>query len=1166
MKKISTCINENYNYNLLKNYDEKNKKLNHEANYVELDNVKLLKNMKKLRKFIIKDIKKGYKVSCENTTGFGIENEISNFHMGEGCKKENTFKKLSKENSDARYEHNTYTKSKKHAKIIEYIIKYTFNYKNLTYLTVVYLLLEYLIKLNSKHTTQTKLFTILNQVRNIIKINIKTHLLIKSLIILVNRKIRKDLLVSFKNNKVTKVIVNFFNYLVKNYIKRDTILLKMSQETDSDKRESLEYKIRQLENLINYASKNDTDIPPNVKTEINQLLAKIKAEAEEKKKNSSEQHVTMPNTRTAKRLFIEQKQKELIEAKLKLNQLNAKNPKQETNMPKTKTTNQQNKSKEITEAKQAERKELNNLIEAIITKDNSKKRQASETLNLNQQNHVKKHQTDNENSEVAEEISVIIKQDKQQQLNYTTDEDEDEEDLDPTTEKRANLNDRSIIQPKSLSNGMLNVKPIDTLEYKYKNTRALSLNSFFIHDNPSEDISYSQLDKNDDDMSIIISESEMEISRMNKIGTENINTSTYSIDPVNESNVQQSTQAEEVKNMEIAYDEMEKDYLVKYNEIEENEKNELFQEELTLKDAQEKQDLNMIGEIENKKITIGEKFNYKRIDLNKDLVTILKNFYVKYEKQIHKTTSIKILNKYTKEITEKKQSMQSSNGNKQVIQDLQSHSNTSNHIQTHPANGQTNKQIIEFTTLNNTGGYKHLKHNQVFSKLNKKLTEEKMDEKINDELELKYNRKSRTVFLRGSCTAFDTNWRKFNDREQELIRCKNITNTKTCDIVTCKKTNKLIIKIETVSYDDYKKLLEDWPLDAFTKGVKPEPGYIGVKMVMSVPNSKDLTQCPDEIAYFSKRYGLHELERTGRNKDENRVQMEVESVKHLVDRCAEKLVNFNVGAIQIKPFIRPTNPCENCLLLVFHRDGCKSSKHCMKCASNDPIHVSNGNCKNSPYCRNCHMAHPSNYKNCEAYKRKILLDNDWLATVMVGERIISNKAEILSWVSHELTIDPLTTVTKQTIDEESLKSMIETAINPIKNDFKEFKEFTINKFESNDKMINEIQSNFSTLNTKVEGLEKSIVEGVKDIKLDMNKNNEKSRQTQEKHYNDLKDLFKSFIQNNNNNDKQKSTNDQNSVNQTTQHTNIITTSASSTQNSEQNMESEPSTLGPQTKH
>ncbi len=205
-------------------------------------------------------------------------------------------------------------------------------------------------------------------------------------------------------------------------------------------------------------------------------------------------------------------------------------------------------------------------------------------------------------------------------------------------------------------------------------------------------------------------------------------------------------------------------------------------------------------------------------------------------------------------------------------------------------------------------------------------------------------------------------------------------------------------------------------------------------MTMSLPTSKDITSCPKELETFTRRYGLHNMTRTGKNQDGSRVNMNVETIRHLLDRIIEKQVSFNVGSIVIKPLIIPTRACENCQVLVYHgKKGCKNKKAYYRCLSTDPDHFKSI-CKNQIECKNCGLSHLSSYENWEKYKSKILTDNDWLATVLVGENIISSKIEILKWVSLELTTDPLQTKNNTTPDLTQIQNMINATINPVKEE------------------------------------------------------------------------------------------------------------------------------------
>jgi hypothetical protein len=360
--------------------------------------------------------------------------------------------------------------------------------------------------------------------------------------------------------------------------------------------------------------------------------------------------------------------------------------------------------------------------------------------------------------------------------------------------------------------------------------------------------------------------------------------------------------------------------------------------------------------------------------------------------------------------------------------------------------------------------------------LRKDRIQQLRNQQINDRMENDYPRSEYSVTLVGSHTEF-LKYSKSTDLEKrmdELFRCKGFREVKFIDVVTNMVSKKLTMKIVTTVYDEYKKLLETWPVDAFGKGVKPETGHSGLMMIINVPITKDLTTCQDELKILAEKYGCCDLIRMGHAANpQNRCKTNMHTIKDFVDRTAARSVPFHQGLTNIQPNIKRTQPCDNCGQLVSHgydEDGnrkiCPNDARCLRCASCDPVHISEGKCKAQPECINCHKSHITKNFVCEMFRRKVVQDNDYVASILVGEGLITRKDEILKWVIKNYTQQ------ENQYDEDKLQSMIDATVNPIKTEMQTMKSIQNDTID------------------RVKKLETGLIELKEDLKTEMKLNNE----------------------------------------------------------------------------
>lgn len=302
--------------------------------------------------------------------------------------------------------------------------------------------------------------------------------------------------------------------------------------------------------------------------------------------------------------------------------------------------------------------------------------------------------------------------------------------------------------------------------------------------------------------------------------------------------------------------------------------------------------------------------------------------------------------------------------------------------------------------------------------------------KKNYELELNYLRNDYTFLLFGSkVTEFAENLYKLTE---EIKRNKKVSEPKIVTVEFSTVNNKPCVKIITESRDEYFEMMRPWPERSFISGVVPKAGLLNIQMVIDCPTreipdgkggraiEKDPFTEPLTLRHINC-LGLYLPTRFG--KESQKVKCYVLDLKSFFDRTMEETVQIGNIRRRIRPKLKITPCCQNCGELAMHRE-CANKRKCFLCASADPNHDFN-KCNEQICCVNCGQNHPTNSNECNMWKLKIVSDNDYIATILVG--VISSKKHILKFAGANIKIDPLYTVDSE-LNSLKIKSLINESL------------------------------------------------------------------------------------------------------------------------------------------
>jgi len=538
-----------------------------------------------------------------------------------------------------------------------------------------------------------------------------------------------------------------------------------------------------------------------------------------------------------------------------------------------------------------------------------------------------------------------------------------------------------------------------------------------------------------------------------------------------------------------------------------------------------KENLDQIRQQEMDDLEKKHKIAVKDLQDNKPLNTIeFKDQYVKWENQFtnlqnhyeeekqtlidkHKADISRHTNTFNEQMDVSDNSSQNKHSNttssmNQPQNDPVQDKNTSNTVSTKES--ETVRQLSSQThSVNNI--LKNININKLFEKSNDNVTINVFEDlnsttrrqAIRDnELQKSYPMEDHCVLLFGpKLLEFAGDHYKMTS---EIKKVKKVDDPKHVDLEACSIFNdRPCIRVITSSREDYLEMLKPWPKNAFGGGVIPKPGLLSFQMVIehtlqdiqdpNDPSKKIKEQDPFEDKRTIRHLqclGLFQPQRYG--KKGNKVRVFVQNLTTLVDRTSDETIQIGNKRRKIKPIIKAKYWCDNCGQFGYHMN-CSYTKACLICSINfdqDQDHKFN-NCGNTPCCINCKQNHPTNSIDCRMWMSKIIEDNDYVATLLVGEGIIGSKSKILKYVNPRIKTDHLMHGTgNNETNPDQIRQICMDIIKPMqvqldknKIDIEEQRDM-LNKVkiqitDLGEKMDNKVDALDKSLTNKVENLEKT---------------------------------------------------------------------------------------------
>ncbi len=377
----------------------------------------------------------------------------------------------------------------------------------------------------------------------------------------------------------------------------------------------------------------------------------------------------------------------------------------------------------------------------------------------------------------------------------------------------------------------------------------------------------------------------------------------------------------------------------------------------------------------------------------------------------------------------------------------------------------------------------HKNQKSVFEKLLNSDPGVKRDAVRNDELEKNYPRNDLTVLLYG---------KKISDYMgdhysmiDEVKRClKKISEPSYVELEVCNVTNRPCIKIVTDNYDDYLEMLNaPWPKDAFGSGVIAKPGLLNQALIIDCPvrdGEEDPLDNPATIKHLQS-LGLFAPVRL--NPGDSRIKVHPNNLNSLLFHIIKESIQLGKKMRRIKPKIKICFVCSICGIIGNHIN-CDRNRVCLICNCNDLDHAFN-KCGNQANCKNCGQSHPANSDSCESLKKRIVAENDYLASLCVGEGILARKVEVLKWYKSNVFIEP---ATGNNIDMRAVKQLIRDEMGPLRGELDEFRT-TLDKHEIK---IKELTSNVLEIKSDV----KNTKESVNNLQNEVKSNHEEYKSNQ----------------------------------------------------------------------
>ncbi|CAF1124551.1 unnamed protein product [Brachionus calyciflorus] len=247
-------------------------------------------------------------------------------------------------------------------------------------------------------------------------------------------------------------------------------------------------------------------------------------------------------------------------------------------------------------------------------------------------------------------------------------------------------------------------------------------------------------------------------------------------------------------------------------------------------------------------------------------------------------------------------------------------------------------------------------------------------EKINHELESKYNRNRYSVMIHGNnIETYSTN---IFDRLDELKRCVGVSNPLMILPVVDKDTEVTSLKIVVDNYHDFLKLTGKWPNNAFTSGVSIEslPPNLSV-VITSVEKDITISNEDKRIKHIEQVYGLSNVERifTADKKPTMKLRARVKTVLSYIEVLKHGIyLDITSKRHQVTPNIIYSKVCKQCGNLNHREREWKSKTLCLKCGQ-DPHPSYDCMAK----CIKCHGLHQCSSELCSKLVEKTLNNNKY---------------------------------------------------------------------------------------------------------------------------------------------------------------------------------------------
>ncbi|CAF1009076.1 unnamed protein product [Brachionus calyciflorus] len=307
-----------------------------------------------------------------------------------------------------------------------------------------------------------------------------------------------------------------------------------------------------------------------------------------------------------------------------------------------------------------------------------------------------------------------------------------------------------------------------------------------------------------------------------------------------------------------------------------------------------------------------------------------------------------------------------------------------------------------------------------------------------------------------------------------------------------------ILILAVASLDQYIKVKNEWPEDAFDNGitVTDRPPNLHI-MINNVDKNIRIDPNDKRIIELTNRYGIIEVERIyGQDKlPTNKIKANVLTLINYIELLKNGIyLDLTSMRHVVKPAINYARVCSKCGSLSHGQKECRNQERCLKCGNSDHLILK---CKNTAKCINCSGNHQCNSDACELLAKRTLSANKYILDVLVKESIIESADKIFK-VPRQNIIGPLLVdnsiehMVNKILDsklqeyEQRLKVVEKTTaenlngLNLLKDDFTKM-DFKINELNS---AINSLTETTTKTNEELSSIKESITKT--DTKIEVN--------------------------------------------------------------------------------